>query len=435
MVQNLISFIGIFGICAVAWIFSRNRRNINWRLISWGIGFQLVFAFVLFRLAFGVAAFGWVNGAVVKVLSFSKSGIDFVFGPLAISPGEVGAGGQQSLGFILAVQALPTIIFFSALIALLYHLKIMQWLVKGFAYFFTRAMRLSGAESLCTSSNIFVGVESVFTIRPYLEKMTLSELHTILTAGMATIASSVMALYVMTLQKEFPMIAGHLVSASVLSGAAALVVSKLVFPEDDKPQTLGHVVKGSYSASSSWIEAVINGSSEGVKLCVGISALLIAFLGIFSLANWLFSGLVNSVVHFFGGSASLNLEAMLGVLFYPFSLLIGVVPQDAPLVGQLLGERLVLTEVFSYQHLAGLIAGNAFSSQRSVVLATYALCGFAHIASLAIFVGGVSALIPQRTKDVAALGFRALFSATLACLMTAAVAGVFYTEGAQVILR
>lgn len=435
MLENGISFLGIIGIAFLAWLCSRNRKNINWRLVFWGIGFQLLFAFILFRLTFGFVFFSWVNGVVVKVLSFSKSGIDFLFGPLALSPGEVGTNGEQSLGFILAIHALPTVIFFSALIALLYHLKIMQWLVKGFAYFFTKVMRLSGAESLCASSNIFVGVESVFTIRPYLERMTLSELHTILTAGMATIASSVLALYVMTLQKDFPMIAGHLVSASVLSGAAAVVISKLVFPEDDTPETVGQVVKGHYRAASSWIEAIINGAHEGVKLCVGIAALLIAFLGIFALFNWIVSLLVSPLAQFFGYSGSLRLENILGVIFYPLSLLIGVPPGDAALVGQLLGERLVLTEVFSYQHLATLISQNAFLTQRSIVLSTYALCGFAHIASLAIFVGGVSALIPQRTKDVAALGLRALFSATLACLMTAAVAGVFYTEGARLLLH
>lgn len=435
MVQNSISFVGIFGISFLAWLCSRNRRNVNWRVVFWGIAFQLLFAVVVFRLPLGIALFSWVNGAVVKVLSFSKSGIDFLFGPLALVPGEIGPHGEQPLGFILAIHALPTIIFFSALISLLYYFKIMQWIVGIFARFFTRCMRLSGAESLSASANIFVGVESVLTIRPYLETMTLSELHTVLTAGMATIASSMLALYVMILQKDFPMIAGHLVSASVLSGAASLVISKLVYPEDGKPLTLGCKVEAEQARASNWIEAIINGANEGVKLCVGIAALLIAFLGILALCNWCISFITRPLAALFSYQGPLNLENILSIVFYPLSVLVGIAPGDAGVVAGLLGERLVLTEVVSYQHLATLVSEGALSSQRSVVLATYALCGFAHIASLAIFVGGTSALIPQRTRDLAQLGFRALLSATLACLMTAAVAGVFYTEGSSVLFH
>ncbi|MFC1754647.1 NupC/NupG family nucleoside CNT transporter [Thermoproteota archaeon] len=435
MMQNLISFSGIFIIGFLAWIFSRNRKNINWHLIVWGIVFQLVFAFILFKVPLGIAFFSWLNSAVVKLLSFSKSGIHFLFGVLGVSPGEVGPQGEQSLGFILVIQALPTIIFFSALISLLYYLKVMQFIVGIFSRIFTKLLRISGAESLCASSNIFVGIESAFTVRPYLEKMTASELHTILTVGMATVASSVLSLYVMVLRNDFPMIAGHLISASVLSAVAAVIISKLVYPEDDKPLTLGRLVEGQYKSASSWIESIINGANEGVKLCVGIAALLVAFLGILALFNWLIGFVANPIVRALGFNFEVTLQGILGYIFYPLTLIIGVVPSDAMIVSELLGERLVLTEVFAYQHLSTLISEGALSSGRSAVLATYALCGFTHIASLAIFVGGVSALIPQRTKDVARLGFRALFSATLACLMTAAVAGVFYTEGATVLFQ
>lgn len=435
MIYNFISFLGIFIICIFAWLFSKNRKNINWQLIFWGIGFQLLFAFIIFKVPTGISLFIWLNSLVIKLLSFSKAGINFLFGPLGISPGEVGPNGQTSLGFILAIQALPTIIFFSALVSLLYFLKIMQFIVDIFARIFTKLMRLSGAESLCASSNIFVGVESALTIRPYLEKMTLSELHLILTAGMATIASSVLSLYVMILKKDFPMIAGHLISASVLSAPAALIISKLVYPEDDKPVTLGHVVKGYYKPTSSWIEAIIDGANDGVKLCVGVSALLIAFLGLLSLFNWIISSLGAPIVKILGLNLELSLENILGYLFYPLTLITGVKPQDAFLVSKLLGERLVLTELVSYQHLAGLISQGIISDSRTIVLTTYALCGFSHIASLAIFVGGTSALIPQRTKDLAKLGFSALFSATLACLMTAAVAGVFYIQGTTILFK
>lgn len=435
MIYNFISFSGIFIIGGFGWLFSKNRKNVNWHLIFWGVLFQLLFAFVIFKLPAGISIFSWLNAAVIKLLSFSKSGINFLFGPLGLSPGEVGPNGETSIGFILAIQALPTIIFFSALISLLYYLKIMHLIVDLFARVFRKLMRLSGAESLCASSNIFVGIESAFTVRPYLEKMTLSELHTILTAGMATIASSVLSIYVMVLKKDFPMIAGHLISASVLSAAAAVVISKLVYPEDDKPVTLGHIVKGYHKSASSWIEAIINGANEGVKLCVGIAALLIAFLGLLALFNWIISSIGQPVVRFLGLNLEVSLENILGCLFYPVTLIIGVPLQDAVTVSRLLGERLVLTELFSYQHLAGLISDGVISNNRSIVLATYALCGFSHIASLAIFVGGISALIPQRTKDLAKLGFRALFSATLACLMTAAVAGVFYIQGSTILFR
>lgn len=420
MHHNLISFVGIFIIGGLAWVFSRDKKNVNWNLILWGIAFQIVLAFIIFKVPAGVTVFSWLNTLVIKLLSFSKSGINFLFGPLGLSPGEVGPNGETSVGFILAIQALPTIIFFSALISLLYYLRVMQFIVNLFAKVFAKLMRLSGAESLCTSSNIFVGVEAPLTVKPYLEKMTLSELHTILTAGMATIASSVLSLYVLFLKSDFPMIAGHLISASVLSAVAAVVISKLVYPEDGQPVTLGRVVQGYYKPASNWIEAVINGANEGVKLVVGISALLIAFLGILALVNWIISLIGQPIVNALGLNLEISLEVVLGYLFYPITLIIGVPMQDAAVVSRLLGERLVLTELVSYQNLSVLISSGAISNARSIVLTAYALCGFAHIASLAIFVGGISALIPQRTKDLAQLGFRALFSATLACLMTTA---------------
>lgn len=435
MCYNFISFLGIFIISAFAWLFSKDKKNINWNLILWGIAFQIIFALFIFKVPAGVSIFSWLNSIVIKLLSFSKSGINFLFGPLALSPGEVGLNGESSFGFILAIQALPTIIFFSALIALLYYFRVMQFVVNLFARIFTKLMRLSGAESLCASSNIFVGIESALTVRPYLEKMTLSELHTIMTAGMATIASSVLGLYTMFLKDDFPMIAGHLISASVLSAAAAVVISKLVYPEDEKPVTLGKVVKAHCEPASSWIEAVIKGANDGVKLVVGVFALLIAFLGILALFNWIISVIAQPIVNLFGLNLEVSLKSILGYIFYPFVVIIGVPLQDAAVVARLIGERLVVTELVSYQHLAGLISEGAISNSRSIALTTYALCGFAHIASLAIFMGGISALIPQRTKDLAQLGFRALFSATLACLMTAAVAGVFYVGGATVLLK
>jgi CNT family concentrative nucleoside transporter len=305
----------------------------------------------------------------------------------------------------------------------------MPWLVRVFSKIFTKLMRISGAESLCTSSNIFVGIEAMTTIRPYLEKMTRSELCTILTAGMATIASSVLAVYVMILQREFPTIAGHLISASFLSAPAAIVMSKLLMPETEKPETLGMDVRPYYEKESSIIEASINGANAGLKLVAGIIALLIAFLGLIALVDLIFTGVGLRINNVLGIQIDWSLKGLLGYLFYPFTLIIGVPPSDAFEIAKIIGERAIVTEAKSYMDLAGLLAKDALKDPRSAFLATYALCGFAHVASLAIFVGGTAALVPKRTADLSAVGPRALLAATLACLMTASVAGVFFTGG------
>lgn len=408
-----------------AWIFSSDKRRINYRVIFWGLLFQFLFAILIFRFPATIAVFRWLNGAVIKMLSFAKKGSFFLFGPLAVSPGESVEGIGKSIGFILAFQALPTIIFFSAFMAFLYHIRLMPLIIRGFSFIFTKLMRISGAESLCTSSNVFVGIESAFTIRPYIDSMTPSELCTILTAGMATIASSILALYVSFLYNEFPMIAGHLISASIISAPAAIIMSKLIYPEMEKPPTLGKIVKDKYIPASNWVEAIIRGSTEGVKLCVGIIALLLSFLGFLAMFNWL----IGRAGVLFNLDYALTLEKILGFIFYPISYIIGIPPQDIPNISKLLGERMIVTELVAYKDLAFMIKTGAITNVRSITIATYALCGFAHIASLAIFVGGISTLAPKRTKDLARLGFRALLAATLACLMTAAVCGTFCTTG------
>lgn len=422
---NLVSFIGIFLLMAFAWAFSTNRRVVNLRVIVWGVGLQLLFALFIFVVPGGTNVFLFINDVVVKVLDSASAGTRFLFGRLALPPGTRNEFGEESLGFILAFQALPTIIFFASLVAALYYLGIMPRLIRIFSYIFTRLMRISGAESLCASSNIFVGVESAVTIRPYLEKMTRSELCTILTVGMASIASSVMALYVFILQGQYPTIAGHLVSASILSAPAAVVMSKLLMPETESPETLGQDIKPFYEKETSIIEAIIKGANEGMKLVLGIVALLMAFLGIVALIDSVLIGAGGLV----GVEFDMSLTGLLGYLFYPFALVIGVAPADAMEVTRLLGQRTVMTEVKAYQELAVLLQNGAFESQRSAFLSAYALCGFAHVASLAIFVGGIAALVPKRIGDLSALGPRALVAATLACLMTAAVAGTFFRSG------
>jgi len=238
-IYNLVSFAGMFVLLGFAWLFSNDRKNMNFRVIVWGIGLQILIAVFIFVIPVGAEVFRFVNDVVVNVLDSASAGAKFVFGPLALAPGQTNDSGEKSLGFILAFQAFPTIIFFSALIAILYYFGIMSLVIRGFAYVFTKLMRISGAESLVTASNIFVGIESTLTVKPYLSRTTNSEMCTILTAGMATVASNVLALYVFCLKDQFPTIAGHLVSASLLSAPAALVMSKIIFPEGEKPETLG----------------------------------------------------------------------------------------------------------------------------------------------------------------------------------------------------
>lgn len=424
-INNFVSFLGILVLAGFAWLCSSNRKVINWHVVLWGIALQFFFAIFIFVLPIGAKFFLFVNEVVAVVMDSAMEGTKFLFGRLALSPGTTNEGGETSLGFILAFQALPTIIFFAALVGALYYLRIMPLMIRGFAFVFTRLMRISGAESLCAASNIFVGVESALVVRPHLRDMTKSELVTILSAAMATIASTVLAFYVFLLQGEFPTIAGHLVSASLLSAPAAVVMAKLLYPETEKPRTLGVDVKPHYEREENVIMAIVNGANSGLKYLGGIVALLLAFLGILKLLDitlGLFGGCLNN---WFGWDFEWTFSSILGYIYYPFTLVLGVPPSDAFEVARLIGERTVATELVSYQHLSQLMAEGKLSDPRSAIIASYALCGFAHIASLAIFVGGIGGLVPERLKDLSRLGFRALLAATLACLMTGAVAGMF----------
>lgn len=433
-IHNLVSFAGIFVLLGLAWLCSSSRRIVNWRLLLWGVGLQMLFAVFVFLVPAGTQFFLFVNRAVVVFLESAAAGSHFVFGRLALPPGAVNEAGESSLGFILMFQAFPTIVFFSALMALLYHFNVMQFVIRGFASVFTRLMKISGAESLCAASNIFVGIESALTVKPHLAGMTRSELCTVLTAGLATVASNVLALYVFCLQSQFPNIAAHLVSASLLSAPAALVVSKLVLPETAQPRTLGKMVDVHYERSGSVFEAIIGGANAGMRLIFGIVALLLAVLGLVAVVDLVLGwagGWIDAVT---GWDLNWSLKGLLGYLFYPLTLILGVPLEDAVTIARIIGERTVATEVVGYQDLAAAMASGALKHPRSAVIATYALCGFAHVASMATFVGGVSALVPSRTKEVASVGCRALLAATLACLMTACVAGTFLT-GSSLLIR
>lgn len=428
-IYNLISALGVFILPVFAWLTSSRRRVVNWRVVFWAIGLQLLFAFFIFVVPWGSQVFLFLNRVVVRLLDSATAGTKFVFGRLALPPGTVNEAGETSLGNILITQALPTIIFFAALISVLYYARVMPFFIRLFAWVFTKTMRISGAESLSTSANIFVGVESALVVQPHLREMTASELGLILTAGMATIASTVLALYVFFLRAVLPTIAGHLLSASFLCAPASILMSKLVMPEIGRPKTLGLHIKPAYERPDNLVMAIINGANDGLKLLAGIVALLLAFLGLLALADLILGWLGGNLNHWFGWHFEWSIKSFLGYFFYPFTFLLGVPLADVPAVARLLGERTVATEVVSYQHLAELMKAKALVHPRSAIIASYALCGFAHFASLAIFVGGTGALVPERIKDLSRLGLRALWAATLACLQTAAVAGAFVTQG------
>ncbi len=428
-IYNLISFAGIFVLAFVAWLFSSDRKTVNWRAVAWGIGLQLLFAAFILAVPVGAKIFTFINGAVVKVLDSAQAGTRFLFGRLALPPGTTDAAGETSLGYFLVFQGLATIVFFAAFIGVLYYTGIMPFIVRLFARLFSRTMRISGAEALSVSSNIFVGVESSLIVRPHLAEMTVSELGTIITAGMATIASTVLAVYVVFLQKLLPTIAGHLVSASIIAAPASIVMAKLVLPETEKPKTLGVNVKPSYEREDNLMTAVIEGANSGLRLLGGIVALLLAVLGLLAFLDMILGWAGGGLNRLLGIHFEWSLRSLLGYLFYPVTALLGIPPADILPVAKLLGERVVATEVVAYQHLADLMAAGGLHAERSAIVASYALCGFAHFASLAIFVGGTGALAPSRLKDLSRIGWRALLAATLACLMTGAVAGTFTTGG------
>lgn len=429
-VYNLISCFGILFFLGFLALISRHKRSISIRVLIWGVGLQILFAFFVFRVPFGNRLFLFLNDFTMGVIDSAFQGTHFLFGRLAIAPGKEG-----SLGFILAFQALPSIIFFAALMEFLYYIGIMEKIISVFARVFVKVMGISGAEALCASAQIFLGIESNLTVRPYLSKMTQSELLVVLTTGMATIASSVLGLYVIILADTFPKVAGHLISASVLLAPAAILASKIIIPETGTPLTLGTVVKVEYQKANNVIEAIINGSMAGLKMVVGICALLIAFIGLISLidAGLLYGGKFFNTL--FGTQVNVSLHTALQYAFYPFTLAMGVPYEDAPAIARVIGERIIETEVKSYQDLALLIKEGKIIYERSVVIATYALCGFAHIPSLAIFIGGTASIVPERTKDLSILGLWALLASNIACLITGAVAGIFYTGGVTSFLK
>ncbi len=420
-----VAFAGFLIVGVIAWLTGK-RSSVNWKTIAGSFVLAWVLGVLTFWLPWSRQALGWLNDVLIAILNVYQKGNIFLFGPLAIGPGQTLPDGTASIGFVLAMQVLPAVIFFSAVVAGLYYLKIMPAIVRGFAWLFYRVMRISGAESLSASANIFVGIESSLTIRPYLAALTPSELLTVLTCMMATVASTVMAIYVIALQGVFPEIAGHLVSASIISIPCAILISKLTLPEDQQPETLGDLPSNveefdstESEPPSNLIAALIDGGMQGVKMAVGIAALLIVFLGLEAMVDLVLALLPQM------GEAPLSLNRILGWATWPFTVLMGLKPEEWQTASQILGARFVETEVAAYFKLAA-VQSTALPAltPRSLIVMTYALCGFVHVASMGIFVGGLSALIPSRVQDISRLGFRALWTAFLATVLTGCIAGV-----------
>ncbi|MDA2934650.1 nucleoside permease nupX, partial [Acidobacteria bacterium AH-259-D05] len=417
---NLISFLGLLVLGGLAWAVGGFRRPIAWRTIFGSGVLMLALGGLVFLLPQTRVLLLAVNDLVVALLTASLVGSEFLFGPLALNPGATTAAGEPSVGFILAAQVLPAVIFFAALMAACYHLGLIQPVIRMFGRLFKKTLQLSGAEALAGSSNIFVGIESAMTIRPYLTGMTRSELLTLLTCAMSTVASTTLALYVFFLKDVFPQIAGHLISASVLSIPAAALVSKLILPETDRPETLGSLPPIAESQRHGNIMAALSaGSWDGLKLAAGIATLLIAVLGLVGILDLVLAKLTAPLEVWLG--QPLTLERILGWIFTPLAWLLGLEGSDLSGAAQLLGKRIILTEVVAYQQLGEMATAQTLSPRALLVL-SYALCGFAHVASVGIFVGGITALVPSRRNDLTALAFRALVGSTLATLMTGALA-------------
>ncbi|HEY9071784.1 MAG TPA: nucleoside transporter C-terminal domain-containing protein [Candidatus Ozemobacteraceae bacterium] len=425
--EKFISLIGIplqIGIC---YALSTNRKKINWVLVAAGIILQFTFALLILKTAPGRSFFEFMNTVVNTILNFTGEGAAFVFGPLASSAGE------KSVGFIFAFQVLPTIVFFSAFMTLLYHLGIMQRLVYAIALVMQKTMKTSGAESLSAAANIFVGqTEAPLVIKPYVAKMTLSELNCVMVGGMATIAGGVMAAYVGMMREHFPDIAGHLMAASVMSAPAAMVFAKIMVPEDGEPETSGKVELKIEKIDQNVIDAAARGASEGMGLAINVLAMLIAFIALIAMGNHVWGLLCAGVTKVSGLDLTKmdTLNELLGYLNMPFAWMMGVPSQDLMIAGQLLGEKTVLNEFVAYAHLGEIVNSNTYLGQavslqpRTWVILTYACCGFANFGSIGIQLGGIGGLAPHRRGDLANLGIRALIAGTFASYLTANIAGV-----------
>ena len=405
-------FTGLLGILAVltaAWLFSTDRRKIRWRTVAWGLSLQVLFAFFVLDFNFGQLAMFWAGGGVTKMLSATSAGTSVLFGKLGTP--------DTSLGAIFAFQVLPTIIFISAFFAVLYHIGVMQIIIRGMAWVMLKTMRISGAESMNVAASIFMGqTEAPLTIRPFLAGATRSELMTIMTSGMAHVSGGIMAMYI-----SQGIEARHLLSAVIMTSPGTILLSKMLVPETEIPATEGRVVipKSEEHKDENLIGAIARGTIDGGKLALNVAIMLISFLALVALLDMILAWIhMHAGFHWIPGS----LGEILGYVFWPVAWLIGIPAQDCGLIGNLLGTRMALNEVIAYIALG---AHKATLLPRSFTIATFALCGFANLGSIGMQIGGIGALVPERRNDLARLGFRAMIAGTMANLISASIAGIF----------
>jgi len=399
MFYRFVSLFGLVAMLGLAWLLSEDRRRINGRVVAWGMALQLLIVLLVLRTPPGQSLFRHVDRVFLGLVSFSDAGASFLFGRLTHDP---------AYGALVGFHVLPIIVFVASLSGVLYHLRVIQAVVRGMAWVMRRSMKISGAESLAAALFVFMGIESVTAMGAYISRMTRSELFVVMVAFLATIASSVMAAYV-----SFGVSAGHLLAASLMSAPAAVVIAKIMVPERETPVTAGDVRFEPEVTSVNVIDAAAAGAGEGVRLAITIGAMLLAFVGLVAM--------VNAILAWATGGHTL--QEILGWLFCPFAALMGVPARDWLEVGQLLGLKTVLNEFLAYESMQKMVAAGQLSP-RATTIATYALCGFANLGSLAILIGGISGVAPDRKRDVAALSLRALAGGTLAAFVTACYAGI-----------
>ncbi len=430
LAERAVSLLGLVVFTMLAFALSVNRRGVDWRLVAWGLILQFVFALVILKTDAGRGFFEGANDVFNALIGYTVEGARFLFGNLVLNNVPVGAapnamapvvsaGTWANTGAYFAFNVLPTIIFFSSLMTLLYHLGVMQAIVKGFGWVMMRTMKISGAESLSTAGNIFLGqTEAPLLVKPFIGTMTKSELHCVMVGGFGTVAGGVLAAYVGILVAYFPDIAGHLIAASVMSAPACIAISKIMYPETEEPVTRGTVKLKLEKVDANAIDAAARGASEGMALALNVAAMLLSFIALLALLN----GLIGWVAGLFG--AELSIQMVLGWIGAPVAWLMGTPWKDAMAVGTLLGEKMALNEFVAYLHLGSMLQEGAGLSPRSVVIATYALCGFANFSSIAIQIGGIGGMAPERRGDLSRLGLRAMIAGTLANFMTACVVGI-----------
>ena len=409
----MVRFTGVLGILAVllaAYLGSTDRKHIRWRTVAWGLGLQLVFAFLVLRFSLGEEAMAWAGGVVKSMLASTYAGTQVLFGPVLGLP-------TGSFGSIFAFQVLPTIIFISAFFAMLYHIGVMQIIVRGMAWVMLKTMRISGAESMNVAASIFMGqTEAPLTIRPFLAGATRSELMTIMTSGMAHVSGGIMAMYIA--QGVEPR---HLLAAVIMTSPGTILIAKMLVPETEVPATEGRVVipKDELHKEENFVGAIARGTIDGGKLAFNVAIMLISFLALVALLNSLLGWVhLHNGMHWVPGS----LGQILGFLFAPVAWLIGIPWHDCGAIGNLLGTRMALNEVIAYIQLG---AERATLAPRSFTIATFALCGFANLGSIGMQIGGIGALVPERRNDLARLGVRAMLAGTMANLISASIAGIF----------